>query len=489
MLALVALDRRLVVSGRSVPLVSIALGAIGGLHVLLRPSTGMLMVVAVAVLVGALCGGRARPAVGVCGASALGTVVIGWLATDQALLDLPRFLVDAIQVPQTLSPNQPADQPARSWNLLPTVGAVALSAWAVLATSRTWPPVHRRAALLLTALGVAVLIHEGLTGVDLDDAVLYLGLAVMLLGLPWPEALRPEGAFALGAALMMWLAATNPLPRDLVHVAASRESIEARLAAIRDSAATVEDARAALRSSLALEPRLIAEVAGRTLHAWPDQVAAAWAIPEAQWSPLPTVQRRLAKTDHLTALNGARLRGISAPERILRFTPDARFSDPDATFELACRYDEVARGASAHVLARVPSRCGQERLLKRVATTTGEAVDVPLGRPDELVYVRIGGLTTTFLERLRGPLIEADVRALQHDEVREQVPHAVADRRLLLSIPRRLDYSGRFAISPPIRRVAAVVDSGGGVSAATEISRRIQLEFTAVTLRRWGDGA
>jgi len=136
------------------------------------------------------------------------------------------------------------------------------------------------------------------------------------------------------------------------------------------------------------------------------------------------------------------------------------------------------------VLARVPSRCGADRLLGRVDTQTGRRVMVPRAAPDELVYVRIHGLGPNLWEGLRSLLWKPYGYGLRDGDRQPRLAPALAGSRILLGIPPAYDYDAPYRLATPFRAVTVSASTQGVIGPPKDVRKAITLEFHAVELTR-----
>jgi hypothetical protein len=106
------------------------------------------------------------------------------------------------------------------------------------------------------------------------------------------------------------------------------------------------------------------------------------------------------------------------------------------------------------VLRRSSYRCGQERPLRSVVATSGEAVSLPVTRRNEALVVGVDGLGVSDLERLRAFLFRAARRHAIFDHHTWNVIPGTAGDGLLLRVPSWADYPGHFALDSDTETVA-----------------------------------
>ena len=201
--------------------------------------------------------------------------------------------------------------------------------------------------------------------------------------------------------------------------------------------------RALIGATFGLEPALVDLVGDEEVHVAPWDAGVAWAY-FMKWKPLPVFQEYSAYSPGLDELNAEALRADDAPGRVLREIPpislDNHFpvstDSPKATLELLCRYRVLRQAGFWEVLARGGDRCGPERDLGTVEAGWGDEVDVPSGRADEAVLVRIDGAGLGGLERLRSMFYKPERREISMDGTGFRLIAAVAGEGLSSTCPR-----------------------------------------------------
>jgi hypothetical protein len=112
-----------------------------------------------------------------------------------------------------------------------------------------------------------------------------------------------------------------------------------------------------------------------------------------------------ALTPALDNLNASVLASQSGPERLLRNVTapvnnrNNLFDSPGAQRSMLCHYAAISTTATYEVLARVPNRCGDPRLVETVKAHWQQFVQVPAPQAaDDLLYVRVSGVAPHGLE-------------------------------------------------------------------------------------------
>ena len=461
-----------------------AFGALAGVHSLVKLNSGLTIALLGLVAAVALVPERRLRALGAYAGAALAALVVCWLALGQALDDLPLYVVRGADVITGFAGALSREDPGREWEYLLALAVVAVLSYGAVATTRGWSRVRRAGALVVVALLAFSLFKQGFVRHDAHASTFFAGAALLALVLPWARARRVDAVLAFGVLLVAWAASVNVLPRALLHPASSVRALEDRAGKAIDPGAAIAAGREGLRSVLALDDGVAAELRDRTFHVYPAETSFVPLI-EGEWRPLPVFQSYQAYTPRLTGANAALLRGDRAPERILRVGAPADIEDPEARIEIACRYAERLRApGDQQLLVRTPSRCGRDRLLARTEAATGRPVTVPPAAPDELVYVRIHGLEPSLWERLRSLVWKPYGYGLREGDRQPRLAPALAASRILLAIPPRYDYDAPYPLGSPVRELTVTAATQGVTGPSKPVRRDLTLEFHAVQLGR-----
>ena len=458
------------------------LGAFAGIHALVKLNTGLTIgLVGLVVAVALVPEARLR-ALGAYLGAGLAAVVVVWLALGDALRDLPVYAIRGADVIAGFAGALSREDPGREWEYLLALAVLAALAFGAVSTTRGWQAGRRLAALLVLAVVAFSLFKQGFVRHDAHSSTFFAGALLLAVVLPWPR--RADGLLVTALLLVAWAATVNVLPREFLRPVASAQALRDRADVARSPGAAIAQGRAVIRDRLVLDPRAAAALRGHTFHVYPTTTAFVPLV-DGTWRPLPVFQSYQAYTPRLTEASAALLRGPRAPERILRTGTPADIEDPEARMEIACRYAEQLRApGDQQVLVRVPSRCGPDRLLGRVATETGRRVVVPRAAADELVYVRIHGLGPNLWEALRSLLWKPYGYGLRDGDRQPRLAPALAGSRILLGIPPAYDYDAPYPLAAPFASVTVTASTQGVVGPAKAVRKAVTLEFHAVKLAR-----
>jgi len=441
-------------------------------------------------------------------AAAAVTGLVLWVATGQALRDIPDFVSGAAQIISGYSEAMGTDRDdTLFWIYIAFIAIAVLFAWTAFRMSEGWPR-RRRVGLLCVCLILGFAMWKtAFTRQYPTYAFATILVAMAVIGAPLGDRrLWLRSLLAAGIALV---AIPGQTPGSYVDVLGSVRSLvtETATAVIPARAHRVEELnRATMRKRYGLDPATLAELAGTRVAVDPVEAGVAFAHPEVTWAPLPIMQSYSAFTPALDRLNADRLASAARPDRILRSvtfvaepsdwltrqrghplrpgetipaTVDGRFQwfeAPAAMLETFCRYREMRAIGMWQVLGASGGSCGPAEPLKTVTAREGEAVAVPVEtRPGRFVTVRIHGLEPSLLERLKTALWKADEWYVTIADVRYRLVAATASDGLLMAVPPAADGSGRFAFGPPIESLSVESRSG-------DHDRSLTYEFESVPL-------
>ena len=437
-------------------------GAVAGTHLLIKFNTGVTILV-IGAVTALFVERRAWQPAAIFLATAVGSLVAGWLVTGNGLADLVAFFDRSWQVASGYSEAMTVETGSRL--IFYPVAAVVTAIAAALGwrASRDWP-LRRRVGLalaggmcLFAAFKLGFVRHDK-HDVDFFGEVLVVG-AVLAGSVAAPAAGRrnavPAAATAafLTAHLMASGAHALSTVNPLTELARAGEDLAILSSPARRERA-VQRARTNLRSRYYhLTPSIVSVLRGHTIHIRPWETGIAWAYPEFRWQPVPVFQEYSAYTADLDHIDAAFYRSPEAPERILTqpLVIDIRNPDwesPAAMVALVCHYRELLADHPWQVLGRVANRCGSERRLAVVKAQVGETVAVPdTGNRDEMVIARIQGLDDSMLYRLRSTLWRApEVHVRLDGGRRNRLVPGTAANGLLVRAPReQLGFSQPFA--------------------------------------------
>jgi hypothetical protein len=363
----------------------------------------------------------------------------------------------------------------------------------VFALALVGRPVREKAAISLMLAGWAwEVLKEGFVRHDLHDLT-FFGLFVVALCLArLPRSLVPVQAGAIALAALLACTANGGPPPSL-H--SPREAARALEQEVRD---LVVPSRWAHQEAVAREqtrltgatlaPGLVTSLQGYTLANEPWEDGLSIAYPELRWDPLPVLQSYSAYTSYLDDLDASFLSSARAPERILTRpgTIDLRdpFWDPPATNEaMYCHYEQVGVSEQWQVLARVPDRCGQARVIGVAKATFGQPFAVPAAKGE--LEVATFSLSSPLWARAEGVLLkppQLEVTAWAQGTGKPTTYRFIsgtAGDAHVLAVPASLGYSQEFA--PPT--VVQLQVTGGGWSPG---QGAVRVTFFAVPMSRPG---
>lgn len=400
----------------------------------------------------------------------LGTFLAAWLLAGQSLGAIPDFASRSIEIAAGYSSAMGTDILAVGWHL-----PVALAAMALLLAATafaTWGDLasRRLAALALVAFFCFMAFKQGFVRQGLGGTpeffVLLLGAALAIATcLPPPRRTMATLLTASFVALALAASPATSVWRSLqpqAHVESMRQGLDALLLP-SEREQLVATGRDWMRSTYRVDPAILRELRGKTVHIDPWEVGVAWAY-DLNWQPLPAMQSYVAYSPALDSLNAAALEGADAPEAILRHRfesvggsgsggIDDRFpgwESPAAMRAMLCNYRAVRTGPRWQLLERAPDRCGEPRSIGTVAARTNEPIVIPPS-PDgsEMVFARVEGLGVSGAESIRTALYRSRQRLVALGERGTwRVVAATAADGLIVRAPTAADFPRPFAVAP-----------------------------------------
>lgn len=462
---------------RSLPVIA---GAVGGLEYLVRPSSGLAILLVMLITCGVAFPSRRLPAVATCAASFAVAVLALGLVDGQSPGALLAYTARSVDLMANYADGIAEEKGPGSDYLL---AGVALLLVATLAWRGTagWPPASRLAAFVVVALILFTGFKQTFMKHSPHHISYYFACAV---GLGFGSAALRRGLAAplagLAALVVVYFAATGS--DELVHRAGSFAGWRGELAMLTQSRQSIAAERGALRREEALDAGSLQAVAGKTVHVWPLQTAVMWAYPQLRWDPLPVFQPGVAFTSRLDDLDAHKLASRSAPQRILRTSDDVPPAYAPATrLSLFCHYRQLRAANRWQVLARGTDRCGAARLIASVAGVTDRPISVPRPpRPNDLVLARFRGLEPSLTERVQGLVFKGPrwTLSLGKRDGNAKLAVGVARQPFLLAIPRAVDYPAPFRFAPDPKRLAVgALDPIRG-----RLHRGLTVDFLAVAV-------
>jgi hypothetical protein len=364
------------------PLVVCGGGAVAAIELLGKANFGIAVLAFSAVALAGL-ENRRRNIPAFAGIAVAGLAVL-WLASGQALANVPDFVSNMAQVIGGYSAAMGADLGGFGWELPGAAAAAALllAAAALAARDRPLPP--RLALLALTALFAFVNFKQGFVRQGPDSRAQFFvimlggGLALAALLPMRLPALPPWAApVAVVAPLLVLTVMALPNPsfwRSLEpgdHASFLRDDLHAFFSP-GERERIQSEGREAMVAAYGLDRRTLRLVGRRPVHVDPLEIGVAWAY-GLNWHPLPVIQDYQAYTPSLDRLNAEALSSSAGPARILRQNTgsaggeeavDDRYpgwSPPAAKLAMLCNYRALRTTERWQVLGRGGDRCGPAR--------------------------------------------------------------------------------------------------------------------------------
>lgn len=404
------------------------------------------------------------------------TIVVFWLVAGQRLVDLPQFASTSVEIVRGHSESMGIElfpQPPLLYGLM--LACAILLAFGASLSWRAFAPASRIALGLLALLFAFGTWKGAFVRSDGHVASAFVSAAIVALPLLAADRLARLRAPALAVTILSAILITGASPASYLDVGGSVQVLSRALADAfvpGRQAAAVEAVRVELQAQYRLEPGILALLTGQTTHIDPLEAAIAFAYPDIRWDPLLTIQSYLAYMPALDEANADRLRGPTAPQRILReryvrengdlVSIDHRnpwFDTPAAALEMLCRYEEIAASPRWQVLGRSARSCGTPEALGSIRANLGEPVSVPVDpRADRFVIVRIGGLGPSAVDQIASALWRGREWYITIDGARYRLVAPLAGDGLIMAVPASLMSSAAFAFGGPVRSLS--VESG-----------------------------
>jgi hypothetical protein len=452
----VADDRRLAAS------MAVA-GAVAGLELLNKESIGIEIAVLALIVALAARGRRGRNvAIMLCGL--VGTLLTGWIATGQRLDALPAYVHGAARVISGYAAAMSISEASLSWEYTAACVAFLFGLAAALhmtsiATTRTrWG---------IVAIWVAFSFFEFKEGFVRHDsghaAIYFVSLMGGFFAFRWRPGSQLVGLGLASALFVFTLAAEGSSISELFDPGGNASMAISQVEEVADKSernAIIARGRTAIKEALPLDPQTLAILRGHTVHVAPYETAAAWAY-RLDWRPLPVFQSYTAYTTGLDQMNADALNSRSAPERILRNLDqgiDGRvleFDEGDTNRTILCRYRELRTTGAWQVLGLGPNRCLPPVALEVVHADWDQEVNVPAPPNNHsFVFVRIGGVAVSGLERVEAALYKPAIRMVLLDGEPHRLLSGTATDGLLLRAPGGVDFTAPFNFAPNSRTIA-----------------------------------
>lgn len=426
----------------------VSLGALAGLHLLIKYSTGMHFVL-IALSLSVLLGWRhaeRHAATALSGASA---VALGWLAMGQSLGDLPGWLNDSNGIVSGYVEGMAIPIP---WD---AAGALLLTvAWgvALVAMFLRGAPRIPRTYTALVAIVTAMATKTAFARYDSGHFAYLLTLMVVAIAISALPQMLPRRTTIISAAVavLYTLAIAVVFSRSLAIVESPARAGQ-RLATLAWPGLAqhyVTEGKASQRAFYRIPDSMIATIGTGTVHIDPTETSAAWAY-DLAWLPAPVFQAFQAYSPRLDAMNAA----VLATET--QFVLSKRSTTSPATtienrllvqtsplYYRAMLCNQKVREVDKRwaLFARTAARCAPPTLLSEVDVSGGKSITVPApSDPDSAILVGID-LQPTLMDRLfDGHLIPLTEFSVVLDGINYRLTNANAAEPFLLNTPASTD--------------------------------------------------
>lgn len=446
------------VSGRHGYLLAGALGSFVAVASLIKISGGVLALV----VLGAAAyfqGDDRRKAIGSWVAGLAGSMVVLWLVTGNSLADVPRWLAWSVSTTSGYTEGTMLEDVLkdRTWEYPAyLVLASALAVFAALTFRRSGARTGTVASIVLV-FALWVLFKHGFVRHDPHVVFSFVALAALFVAVRWQnDPLRLASVAGAALALVFSINAAGFNAVDTLRPGGKAGRALDQLGLVLDSEsrnAKIDEARAALRAQLAIDPQIVAAIGTDGVHVAPAEVSAAWAY-GFTWHPVPQFQSYTAYTAKLDGVNRRALLGSRAPRFVLRLDGSRFdfhspvFESPGENLALLCRYRTQLVIGKWELLERGNDRCGRPRQLAVVDAVAGRPLTVPRGAQGTIVYAQVRwdqGIT----RRLRSLAFKPDrLFELAYPDLRNRYPFKIPSR--LLETPLVLR-APEQPVSPPLR--------------------------------------
>jgi hypothetical protein len=365
---------------------------------LIKFTDGLLALGIVVVVIAIGWGRRTALDAAISAATFLFVLCVAWLATGNEIGNLPAYFKYSIAIASGYSGAMGVET-GRGYEWW--YAGLVLLAVAILTILRLrsagWR--ERVGTGVIVALFAWVALKEGFVRHDIHDLIFFglMIVTVVIFDLSLPRSRSIYVTAVAFVAVVAWLAAAG-IPENVYSLGSDINGFADQILTITSSQrtnSTISTAREQMQSGYALDPRMVAELAHRTVAIEPYDNSVAYAYPSIDWDPEPVLAAYSAYTSTLDELDSNFLLSEKAPSRILQGLPwgvdgrDPFFESPTTYVTMLCHYVQLDADTSWQVLARVPDRCGASRLIGSVNATIGEPVGVPVGAPGTLVMARI----------------------------------------------------------------------------------------------------
>lgn len=476
---------------RGSPWIAAGLGFLTGVELLMKINTGItLALLGIAALAAAPAAPAARrPLAALFAGGAAVTVVIGWLATGQAVGAFDDYVVNSLSIVSGYSEAMTIEFPETAWEYWAAL-VVAVLGFVVARNAGARLP--RRSAMGLLALWALLAFTSFKSGFVRHDAghanIFWASTLGGLIAFGW-AAPRRSTAVLIGLLMLFGTLASLRLP--LSSIVAPYDRAKALVdqaqtltdgSASNDAIARGREARAAVEK---LDGEIFKAANGIPAHIDPVDAGLVWSQ-RLPWHPLPVFQTYTAYTHHLDELNADALRSRDGPPQVIRekgisSTIDGRnpsWESPAAMLAMLCNFRATQTAEHWQRLARSAPRCGKEQPLRTTKARLGAPTQIPPA-PDSssVVFVRIDGIAVGGLEKIRTTLYRAKLRMLVLDGTRPyRLIPGTAEDGLVLRVPKSADFPAPFGLDQNARTMTV---TRGTKTQDGEVS----LSFVALPIR------
>jgi hypothetical protein len=454
------------IAGRWAAAVPWAMGAAAGTLLLVKLNTGIVAIVVLAVAAWFQPPGRWRSA-GAFVASAAAAFLVLWIATGNALGDLPRWASWSRSITSGYTGAVMLEEVRvdRTWEypayLLIAATLVGMAVWTL---RRQLPRARLIAVAAVLAFGLWASFKHGFVRHDPHVVFTFISLAALPAAILWRgDVARLGGVVLVALGLVSTYQASGLDAATMADPFAGRAGrLAEQVRTVLDSerrAVAIDEARGALRARYAVAPDLLARIGTNTVHIAPHEASVAWAY-GLTWRPLPHFQSFSTWTTALDEANRTFLLGARAPRYVLRQDiprldlHSPVWESPAENLALLCRYVPRSVAGEWELLERGDDRCGSSVAIGRATVRSASRIPVPDPGPDTIVHMTIDAPPSLW-ERLRSFVYKPSRQPqFRLPDVRTRspyrIPRALLDSTLVVRAP---------VVPPTPTRIARLLDN------------------------------
>ena len=474
---------------RQVITVAVGLAVFAAMEALNKVSIGFCLIALAVLFISALPAWPIRAAAAALGAFTIAILGL-WLALGQSLAAFPDYIENSARLSSGYAASESLGVPGVKV-FLAAFACLGFGIWAALYSSREAGWRQRAGLVLMWIVFWFFAFKESFERADTTHLqVFFYAMPAGLLAFGWNNRHRLVTAVAIGAFVIASLGATHTaLDARFDLVSNARVSLRELAPLISPSRreTLITKQRAWVVRSEPIDGASLRLLRGHTVEVYPYNLAQAWAY-RLDWQPFPVLQTYLALTSGLDHVDARFVASARAPQRLIVEPAPGfggrvlQFDAPQMMREILCRYRPLRVTNTLAIFALGSNRCSRIRPLGRVAANWGQDVAVP--RPpskNSLVFVRIGGVGVSGLERLVGALYEPPKRyvRLNRGVFQRLVPSTAGDG-LPLRAGAMADFPYPYNIAPNARTIA-VTKQGFDHHAGTPIT----YSFYAQSVGAW----